>query len=136
MRSAEWRTVMLSLALAGVLLGSVRALCASPHYLINLSPSEPMGIYRVRRTPSSPYARGAIVVLPVPAALRRLVAERGYLAPGAPLIKGIGALPGDTVCIDDSAASVNGRVVGPVARWDSKGRGLPSLRGCQIVPAG
>jgi len=76
------------------------------------------------------------VVVPVPIGLRQLVTERGYLAPGEPLIKDIGALPGDRVCIDDQSASVNGRVVGPVARWDSKGRGLPSLRGCQIVPAG
>jgi type IV secretory pathway protease TraF len=55
---------------------------------------------------------------------------------GVPLLKAIGAVAGDVVCINDEAFSINGTPVGPVARVDGKGLPLPQLRGCFTIEAG
>lgn len=102
--------------------------------LINTTASEPRGIYRVAER--SAYTRGMLVVLPVPASVATLVTDRGWLARGVPLIKGVGAVAGDRVCITDEAVMVNGNTVGPVYASDSNGRPLPVVRGCESVPAG
>ncbi len=102
--------------------------------LINTTVSEPRGIYRVARRPA--YSRGMLVVLPVPASVAALVTDRGWLARGVPLIKGVGAVAGDRVCVTDEAVTVNGSLVGPVYARDSNGRPLPVIRGCERVPAG
>ena len=107
-----------------------------PPLLINTTASEPVGVYWVRHRTSGEYARGMRVVFPVPQDYQALVVERGWLAPGVPLIKHIGAVAGDRVCIQSDRAVINDVVVGPVSTHDSEGRPLPQLRGCLTVPPG
>jgi conjugative transfer signal peptidase TraF len=102
--------------------------------LINTTASEPYGLYRIR--PRLEYGRGTLVLFPVPASVASLVSERGWLARGLPLLKGVGAIPGDRVCVSDNSVSVNGERVGPVFGRDSAGRPLPVIRGCETVAAG
>jgi conjugative transfer signal peptidase TraF len=102
--------------------------------LINATASEPYGLYRIRPRPA--YTRGTLVLFPVPASVASLVSERGWLARGLPLLKGVGAIPGDRVCVSDDSVTVNGERVGPVFDRDSAGRPLPVIRGCETVGAG
>ena len=102
--------------------------------LINTTASEPRGVYRVAQRPA--YTRGMLVVLPVPASVASLVTDRGWLPRGVPLIKGVGAVAGDRVCVTEEAVTVNGNIVGPVYARDSDGRPLPVIRGCVRVLAG
>jgi conjugative transfer signal peptidase TraF len=107
-----------------------------PALLINTTASEPVGVYWVKHRVSAEYTRGMRVTFPVPRVYQGLVVERGWLAPGVQLIKHIGALAGDRVCIDAARAAINGAPVGPVLANDSAGRPLPQVRGCLTVPPG
>jgi len=126
------------IGVAALLVLAIRTAFAAlaPPLLINTTASEPVGVYWVRYRTSVEYTRGMRVVFPVPQEYQRLVAERGWLAPGAPLIKHIGAVAGDRVCIQSDRAVINGAVVGPVSTHDSEGRPLPRFRGCLTVPPG
>jgi conjugative transfer signal peptidase TraF len=117
--------VGLSTTLVGVFvltLGSVARL--------NVSPSAPLGLYRAV---DRPVARGDLVVACVPVVAARLARERGYLAGGAcpgdvqPVLKRVGAIPGDRVEVFPDGVTVNGRRLpgSATAAVDSSGRALP-----------
>lgn len=126
------------IGIAALLVLAIRTALSTwaPPLLINTTASEPLGVYWVKHRPSGEYARGMRVVFPVPEKYQALVAERGWLAPGIPLIKHIGAVEGDRVCIQSDRAVINDVVAGPVSTHDSEGRPLPQLRGCLTVPPG
>jgi conjugative transfer signal peptidase TraF len=97
---------------------------------LNVSTSAPVGLYRAV---DRPVARGDLVVGCVPVVAARLARERGYLAGGAcpgdvqPVLKRVGAIPGDTVALFPDGITVNGRRLpgSTTAAVDSRGRALP-----------
>jgi conjugative transfer signal peptidase TraF len=95
---------------------------------LNLSPSVPVGVYRLARL-APPLARGTLVVLPVPVAVRPW--RQGW----APLLKPVAAVAGDEVCVREGALVVRGASYGPVY-VEADGKPLPHLEGCQVVPEG
>lgn len=106
-----------------------------PYFVLNLSSSEPLGIYRLRPF-SGTLRRGEIVWMKAPQKAGAFIYDRGWLPHGWPLLKHIKAIPGDTFCITDTSLTVNGAFVGPVTDRDRKGQLLPRIRGCYDVPAG
>ena len=128
----RWRRAAAALLVAGVVLTVAGA--AGPHILWNLTPSLPRGLYVIR--PVAPPRRGAVVSLPPPRDAADLIVGRGYLPPGASLLKLLVALPGDSVCIDRRSFSANHRVLGTVANRDSAGRPLVAFEFCGEVPEG
>ncbi len=129
---------LLVIGVAALLVLAIRGAWAQlgPPLLINTTASQPVGVYWVKHRTSGEYTRGMRVAFPVPHAFQALVVERGWLAPGVPLIKHIGAVAGDRVCIQPGRAVINAADVGPVYTHDSEGRPLPLLRGCLTVPPG
>lgn len=107
-----------------------------PELIFNYTHSEPYGIYEVHRLEAKQYRRGSMVVFPVPEPFRELVTQRGWVNPGHPLMKGIGALEGDEVCVSDTELKINRKVMGPVYAVDSLGRAMPSVRGCLTIKPG
>ena len=95
---------------------------------LNLSPSVPRGVYRLAAV-SPPLARGTLVVLPVPRAVRR------WHSRWQPLLKPIAALAGDLVCAQADGLWIAGQAYGPVYP-EAGGAPLPRLQGCVRVPAG
>ena len=93
---------------------------------LNLSPSVPVGVYRLAR-PAAPLARGTLVVLPVPAAIRPW--WHAYAA----LLKPVAGVAGDDVCVRQDGLWVAGQWYG-VVYTEAAGRALPHLEGCQVVP--
>jgi len=78
---------------------------------LNASRSAPRGVYRsVADTP----ARGALVVVCLPAAVAAFGRARGYLGPGdcpggaQPVLKRVGAIGGDVVELRSETVTVNG----------------------------
>lgn len=118
-----------------VVLGPMAWRAFGPEWIINYTHSEPYGIYKLSRRHGQ-LQRGQMVAFPVPRQLAEMVVERGYLNPGHPLMKSVGALSGDTVCLSDTELRINGRVIGPVFVVDSSGRSLPKVRGCRTVGPG
>ena len=104
-------------------------------FVYNATESEPRGWY-LARPATGPLTRGQLILFPVPASVAGLVAERRWLPPGVPLLKRVGALAGDTVCVD-AVLRVRGAVVGPVLAADAFGRPLPVARpGCFTIAPG
>lgn len=107
-----------------------------PTILINETPSEPVGFYRLVAHTESQYRRGMYVVFPVPAPLRELVYGRRWMRNGIPFLKEILGLAGDRICILSDRLQINDRTIGPVFNVDSSGQPLPQHPGCFEVQPG
>ena len=100
-----------------------------PQLLYNPSPSLPIGYYlRVSAAP----AKGRIIAFHVPPTGRAYAtAHIPYVVRGS-IIKPVAATEGDRVCADDHV-TINGRIVGTIARIDRQGRALPHWRDCRVL---
>jgi conjugative transfer signal peptidase TraF len=107
-----------------------------PKILINETPSEPLGFYRLVTHPVTDYRLTMYVVFPVPPGVRSLVYGRHWMKDGIPLLKEILGLAGDQVCVFLDRLEINGHVVGPVFQRDSVGLPLPQFPGCFEVQPG
>jgi len=114
-----------SLVLGGLVLAAV---VSTRWVRVNVSPSIPLGLYRLAAV-APPLARGTLVVLPVPPAVQR------WHSAWLPLLQPIAALPGDLVCTSEAGRWSAGQAGGPVS-LEAGGAPLPRLRGCVRVPAG
>jgi len=105
----------------------------SPHLLWNASPSVPTGLYALSKVDA--LKPGDLVAAKSPQALSRYMAERFYLPLGLPLIKHVGALPGDNVCRQGQVILINGHPVANAQARDHLGRALPVWQGCHRIAA-
>ncbi len=103
-------------------------------YCLNLTPSEPVGIYEL--VPGA-ITRGALVLLKQPHNPAASILQR-YVPGNLPLIKRVAALPSDAVRVEADGVYVNG------VRWpesaplahDAEGRALNPYSGVHRVAAG
>lgn len=101
-----------------------------PQLLINGTPSEPVGFYRLVEHRKEEFRRGMYVVFPVPQDLHALVYGRHWMKNGTPFLKELAGLAGDRVCVVSHRLEINGRYIGPVFERDSQGQPLPQHPGC------
>lgn len=106
----------------------------APKLLWNASASVPIGLYAVRH--ALPLHVGELVVVTPPGQLAQFFAARRYLPLGVPLVKHVLALPGQTVCRNGRAITVDGAVVGEALEHDRFGRALPDWQGCCALSTG
>ena len=113
-----------------------------PRLTYNPSDSVAVGWYRIdpldHRTssPPRPLSVGSIVLVPLPAEAAALAAQRGYLPTRIPLLKRVGAVAPQEVCIADGKVRIDGvpsAAVLPADRW---GRPLPSWQQCRRLESG
>ena len=117
-----------------------------PRLTYNPSDSVAVGWYRIdpldHRASSSPRPLppslrvGSIVLIPLPAEAAALAAQRGYLPTRIPLLKRVGAVAPQAVCIVDGSVRIDGvpsDAVLPADRW---GRPLPSWPQCRRLRPG
>jgi conjugative transfer signal peptidase TraF len=105
-----------------------------PRFIWNASASVPIGLYAVH--PAVRLEITELVVVRPPRALARFLADRHYLPMGAPMLKRVLALPGQTVCRTDHVITVDGIAMGDALDRDARGRPLPVWQGCQHIPDG
>jgi type IV secretory pathway protease TraF len=79
-----------------------------PWLIYNASGSAPLGFYRVDYRAAS---RGDMAVIRPSATLETLLATRGLLPPGVPLLKRVVAAAGDEICRSNGVVFVNGKVI-------------------------
>ena len=117
-----------------------------PRLTYNPSDSVAVGWYRVDlldhrasslSRPLPPSLRvGSIVLVPLPAEAAALAAQRGYLPTRIPLLKRVGAVAPQEVCITGGSVRIDGvpsAAVLPADRW---GRPLPSWLQCRRLRPG
>jgi conjugative transfer signal peptidase TraF len=97
----------------------------------NASASVPTGLYALE--PVRPLMDGDIVAAMPPADLSEVMDSRRYLPKGLPLLKHIGALPGQIVCRHGWMISIDGKTVALALAHDHAGRPLPVWVGCHVL---
>lgn len=97
----------------------------------NATASAPIGFYTV--APADALDVPELVAVMPPEPLAAFMIERGYVARGVPLLKRVLGLPGQRVCRDGSAITVNGIEIGEALAHDRIGRELPVWQGCRII---
>ena len=106
----------------------------APLLIWNASASVPVGLYAVL-SPNE-LTVGELVVARPPEPLAVILAAGHYLPRGVPLIKHVGALPGQTVCRHGATVSVDGAVQAGALLRDHAGRLLPAWTGCRSIVQG
>ena len=113
-----------------------------PRLTYNPSDSVAVGWYRIDpfdpRTASlpRPLSVDSIVLVPLPATAAALAAQRGYLPTRVPLLKRVGAVAPQHVCIVAGQVRIDGVPSAAVLRADRLGRPLPSWRQCRRLRPG
>ncbi|MCJ0765977.1 S26 family signal peptidase [Variovorax terrae] len=113
-----------------------------PRLVYNPSDSVAVGWYRVDPLGDGtgplprPLSVGSIVLTTLPLDAAALAAQRGYLPARVPLLKRVGAVPPQTVCVFDALVWIDGVPVAAVLPADRLGRLLPSWRQCRQLRPG
>ena len=130
---------LVALAWASFLPDHMRPL---PRLIYNPSDSVAVGWYRVdpldHRADSlpRPLPVGSIVLAQLPADAAALAAQRGYLPMRIPLLKRVGAVSPQEVCIVGRSVRIDGVPSAAVLRTDRMGRPLPALQQCRRLEFG
>ena len=136
------RSAIIVIGVVGVGLAVLAGVAWMGGFRVNLTPSEPLGIWRIEPL-HWPVAIGdRVFICPPNTALSRTGLERGYLRRGlcpgglAPLIKTVAALPNQRIEVA-GWVMIDGEVLdhSVVRDMDGEGRALAAFHG-GIVPAG
>jgi len=100
---ARLATSLMTLGAVVLLLSTEGA--RTPSFIWNASGSAPIGLYRLRR--AGRLAVSLLVAVEPSGPLATFLADRRYLPRGIPLLKRVLALPGQTVCRDQLAITVD-----------------------------
>jgi len=114
--------------------GTSLAFHPAPRWVWNETASVPIGLYRLQ--PTVPVRVGDIVAFRLPEREATLLATRGYLPFGVPLLKPVAALAGRSVCRIGVHLTIDGKPVGDAKTVDHRGRKLPVWQGCQRLEPG
>ncbi|HQS65280.1 MAG TPA: S26 family signal peptidase [Thiobacillus sp.] len=104
------------------------------HLVYNPSYSVPRGWYRIG--PADSLQVGSIVLARLPAQAAALAAQRGYLPAGIPLLKRIGAVAPQWVCVDGASLRIDNVAVATVMGADGHGRPLSAWQQCRGLAHG
>jgi len=127
-------TSALGVLVVGVLLLCVSTLEERVRLIYNPSPSEPIGWYFVR--PASTVRPHDIVLAWPPEAAAIVGDDRHYLPHGVPLLKEVGAVGGQFVCLLGDAILIDGATAAHARRRDGAGRELTSWSECRALVEG
>lgn len=125
----------MTLAVAAVVVSSLVRVPA--RIVFNASASVAPGWYRIEpvRGPDSLYV-GSIVLARLPAGVAAFAAQRGYLPQGVPILKRIGAVAPQSVCVRERVVYVDGAVVATVRTQDGAHRSLQASAHCRPLVDG
>ncbi len=113
-----------------------------PRLIYNPSDSVAVGWYRVdpihqhAGSLPRPLSVGSIVLTTLPPDAAALAAQRGYLPARVPLLKRVGAVAPQHVCVFDALVWIDGVPVAAVWPADRLGRPLPSWPQCRQLRPG
>ena len=112
---------------------------AREHVTVVYNPSDsvPRGWYRIGHLESAVSLQvGSIVLARLPADVAAFAAQRGYLPSGVPILKRVGALAPQSVCVRDQVVRIDGAVVATVRTHDGADRPLQAWAPCRSLVAG
>ena len=113
-----------------------------PRLIYNPSDSVAVGWYRVDSLDHGagslprPLSVGSIVLTTLPPEAAALAAQRGYLPARVPLLKRVGAVAPQEVCIAGGIVRIDGVPLAAALPADRWGRPLPSWQQCRLLNSG
>ena len=129
------RRMLVACMAIGVAALCVPAVVRFPARLVyNSSDSVARGWYRIG-SPDSLHV-GGIALVRLPAGVAALAAQRGYLPAGVPLLKRIGVVAPQSVCVEEGGVRIDGVVVAAVLAVDGVGRPLQPWAQCRALVDG
>lgn len=132
MNTGRLVVVFIGLGIAALAWPSMRTPVARIVY--NPSDSVPLGWYRIG--PPDSLHVGSVVLAQLPTDAAALAAQRGYLPEHIPLLKRIGAMSPQQVCIEKHIVRIDGVVVTGVRATDGRGRPLLAWQQCRQLRDG
>lgn len=132
LKRARTRTIIAAVGIGVALMGLPVIAKPSPWLVWNASPSSPIGLYRVGF--GAP-GFGDLVLVRTPEFVADFAEKRGYIPRNVPLVKHVGAMPGDEVCAFKQAIIINGTIVAQRHGTDPQGRALPWWNECRTLDA-
>ena len=126
-------TLLTTLGAAAVVL-SMFGTKPAARYIWNASESVPIGLYLIQ--PTGRLFVTELVAVEPPEPLATILADSLYLPRGIPMLTRVLALPGQTVCRDNLAITIDKIEMGEARERDSRGRPLPVWQGCHVITAG
>ena len=135
------RPLLLALAAAAGMIAGLAAIAYMGGFRLNLTPSEPLGLWRIVALQRPVEAGDLVFICPPPTASFEEARRRGYVRRGlcssgfAPLIKIVAALPGQHVEIAENV-TVDGRPLASsiVRASDGEGRPITPFTGGIVPP--
>jgi len=126
------RYVMATAAALTIMLAS--GVPTAPRLVWNASASVPIGFYTI--SPADRIEVPDLVAVLPPEPIAYFMVQRGYVGRGVPLLKHVLGLPGQRVCRDGRAITVDSVPLGEARDRDSRGRDLPVWQGCRVIAEG
>ncbi|WP_082519490.1 S26 family signal peptidase [Variovorax sp. Root411] len=129
--------------LLGVIGIGLAALCAPAvlqplaRVVYNPSDSVARGWYRIDPVAGPPSLHvGSIVLVRLPAGVAAFAVQRGYLPSGVPILKRVGAVAPQLVCVREQAVRIDGAAVATTLAHDGKHRPLQPWAQCRVLTEG
>jgi len=126
------RYLMLTAAAIATVIASIGP--TAPRLVWNASASVPIGFYTI--APAERLEVPDLVAVMPPESVSGFMVERGYVARDVPLLKHVLGLPGQRLCRDGRAITVDAIEMGEARDRDSRGRDLPVWQGCRTIAEG
>lgn len=125
----------LVLAMVATLALVVSAKNGLPRVIVfNPSESAPRGLYRIEAIDkTTPLSDQDFVLIRLLGPVAAFSDQRQYLSKGLPLLKQIGALEGQAVCLRDGDIEIDGHRRVAVPPIDGQGRALKAWPGCRVL---
>src|SRR3546814_14156328 len=103
----------------------------APKLIWNASASTPIGLDAIGAP--GPLEVTDLVAVRPPEPLAAFLSDGGYLPRGVPLMKPVAALPGQRLCRNGPAITVDAIAMGDALDPDRRGRPLPIWAGCRLA---
>jgi len=129
----------MGIGLAALCAPAVMPVATRDRVLVVYNPSDsvPRGWYRISRMESLASLHvGSIVLARLPAGVAAFAAQRGYLPSGVPILKRIGALAPQSVCVREQVVRIDGVVVANARTHDGAHRPLQAWSQCRPLAVG
>jgi conjugative transfer signal peptidase TraF len=128
--------VCMGVGLAALVAPAVMPMSAHGRVWVVYNPTDsvPRGWYRVGRIDNATSLHvGSIVLARLPADVATFAGQRGYLPSGVPILKRIGAVAPQSVCVHQQVVRVDGAAVATVRTHDGAHRPLEAWPQCRTL---
>ena len=124
------RSALILTGLAIAMMGAASVLVDQNRLIWNRTESAPIGLYW---RSDGPLTLNGWAVVSASSEAARWTSENGFTGTDWPLVKRIAALPGDEICREGNAISINHVRFAEALESDSLGRQMPVWHSCSIL---